>query len=386
MKLMKLDINKNIYSEEKKLIEKLSIIKKKDRNSSFELLRIILITLIVLHHIFINTISLKNIKRYNCNWKYILLRIISNYGPFGNNVFIMISGYFSVSKTVFNLNKFLSILLEIYTYYYPSILIGKQLSLQYRNVKFPNYSNFKIYFPNLTGNGNWFAQIYLCLLIFTPFINIGLLSLNKKKYTELVIFIIIFYCIFNPITQFYNLNSIIFSTTPFIRFLLPYIIGGYIKIYDLKNKLLWKIIGISYFILSIFSEIFFDRMSCNYKNFNFILFKLYLTYNMDSFFSIIGSMGLIYIFKSINFHNKKINWVSASALGIYLIHGNKHITPYVYNIWLKTNNINEKYFFFKYIFKGFLIITLSLVIDIIRRYSIGLALNKIIKLIVILIY
>ena len=212
MKLMKLDINKNIYSEEKKLIEKLSIIKKKDRNSSFELLRIILITLIVLHHIFINTISLKNIKRYNCNWKYILLRIISNYGPFGNNVFIMISGYFSVSKTVFNLNKFLSILLEIYTYYYPSILIGKQLSLQYRNVKFPNYSNFKIYFPNLTGNGNWFAQIYLCLLIFTPFINIGLLSLNKKKYTELVIFIIIFYCIFNPITQFYNLNSIIFST------------------------------------------------------------------------------------------------------------------------------------------------------------------------------
>ena len=54
MKLMKLDINKNIYSEEKKLIEKLSIIKKKDRNSSFELLRIILITLIVLHHIFIN--------------------------------------------------------------------------------------------------------------------------------------------------------------------------------------------------------------------------------------------------------------------------------------------------------------------------------------------
>ena len=122
----------------------------------------------------------------------------------------MISGYFSVSKTVFNLNKFLNILLEIYTYYYPSILIGKQLSLQYRNVKFPIYSSFKIYFPNLTRNGNWFTQIYLCLLIFTPFINIGLLSLNKKKYTELVIVIIIFYCIFNPIIQFYNLNSIFF--------------------------------------------------------------------------------------------------------------------------------------------------------------------------------
>ncbi len=222
-----------------------------------------------------NTNSLKNKKQYNCNWKFILLRIISNYGQFGNNVFIMISGYFSVSKTVFNLNKFLNILLEIYTYYYPSILIGKQLSLQYRNVKFPNYSSFKIYFPNLTRNGNWFTQIYLCLLIFTPFINIGLLSLNKKKYTELVIVIIIFYCIFNPIIQFYNLNSIFFSTTPFTRLLLPYIIGGYIKIYDLKNKLLWKIIGISFFILSIFSEIFFDKeCHANIK----ILILFYLNY------------------------------------------------------------------------------------------------------------
>ena len=367
---MKYESNDFFYSEERQLTEKNNNIQiKKERNSSFELLRIIMITLIVLHHIFINTISLRNLKGHNYNMKYILLKIISNYGQFGNNVFIMISGYFSVSKTIFNLNKFLNILLEIYTYYYPSILIGKRLSLHYRDVKFPNYSSYKIYFPNLTGNGNWFIQSYLCLLIFTPFINTGLLSLNKKKYRELIIMIIIFYCIFNPVVELYKLNAIFFATTPFIRLLLPYIIGGYIKIYDLKYKFLWIIIGIGYIILSIFSEIFFDKMSFQYKNFNFILLKLNLTYNMNSLFSIIGSMGLIYSFKKNNFHSKKINWISASVLGIYLIHGNKHITPYVYNIWFKTNNINVKYFFVKYIVKGFLIIILSLVLDLIRRYN-----------------
>ena len=50
----------------------------------------IMVTLIVLHHIFINTISLEDLNKNNylklINWNYILLKIISNYGQFGNNV------------------------------------------------------------------------------------------------------------------------------------------------------------------------------------------------------------------------------------------------------------------------------------------------------------
>ena len=368
---MKYEYNDSINSEKKQLTDKnINMINKKGRNSSFELLRIILITLIILHHIFINTISLNDINENNyvelINWKYILLKIISNYGQFGNNVFIMISGYFSISKTSFNLNKFLSILFEIYTYYYPSILLGKKLSLKHKNFKFPDYSSYSIYFPNLTENGNWFIQIYLCLLIFIPFINTGLLHLNKEKYKQLIIIIILFYCIFKSIIEFFNFKSIIFSTTPFISLLLPYIIGGYIRIYDLKNKAFWKIIGMSYFIFTIFSEMIFDILAYNFKNFSILLFKSNLTFKINSLISIIGSMGIIYLCKSFSLYYKKINWLSASVLGIYLIQGNKHITPYIYNVWFQTNNLNENYFFLKYIIKGLLIMLFSLSIDIIR--------------------
>ena len=387
---MKFTYKDNTISESNRLTypnkENKLMKKQKERNSSFELLRIILITLIVLHHIFINTNSLKKLNRTNYEkliyWKYILLKIVSNYGKLGNNVFIMISGYFSVSKTKFNLYKFLYLIFEIYTYYYPSIYIGKKLSKKYQNLKFPNYLSYKIYFPILTSNGNWFIQIYLILLVFIPFINLGLLSLNKKDYKNLVIMIIIFYCVLNSIISLYNLNSSIFNTTPLIRLLLPYIIGGYIKMYGLYYKLIWEIVGIIYFPLTILSEIIFDILAKKNKNFNFIKFHLYLTYNINSILCIIGSMGFINLFKNLSFYNKKINFIAASVLGIYLIHGNKNISPFIYNIWFTTNNLNNKFFFIKYLIKAFLIIILSIVIDIVRRYTIGILIDKLIKKII----
>ncbi len=373
------ETDKFIYLKKEKKLYK----SKKERNSSFELLRMILMNLIVLHHIFINTYSLKkiNICHYKkiILWKYIILKIISNYGQFGNNLFIMISGYFSVSKTAFNEYKFTYFILEVYTYYFPSIFIGKKLSKKYKNLKFPNFSNNKIYFPLLTTNGNWFIQTYLLLLIFMPYINIGLLSLNKKKYKNLVILIIIFYCIFNSLAKIFNFNSKIFETTGLIKLLLPYIIGGYIKIYDLHLEILWLLMSFIYFPLTILSEIFFDILTFKFKTCTFINFHLNISYSMNSILSIIGAMGLIYLFKRIKFYSKTINYLSGSVLGIYLIHGNKNISPYAYNIWLETNNLDNSFFFFKYIIKAILIMGFSLFIDIIRRYTIGIFFDKLIK-------
>ena len=357
---------------------------KRKRNSSFELLRIILMSLIVLHHIFINTNSLRKLNNNNYKklifWKYIILKIISNYGYLGNNAFIMISGYFSITKTNFNIFKFLYLIFEIYTYYYPSLYFGKKLNKKYKNIQFPNYSKNTIYFPILTKNGNWFIQIYLSLLLFLPYINTGLLSLNKQKYKNLVIIIIFFYCIFNSLLGFFGFNSIIFKTTPLINLLLPYIIGGYINIYGLYFKFIWEIFGIIYFPLTIMSEIIFDTLAIKMNNYNFIRFHLNLSIYMNSIISISGAMSLIFLFQNFKFYSKKINFIASSVLGIYLIHGNKNISPYIYNIWFATNNIDDRYFFVKYIIKAIFIIGFSIIIDIIRRYTIGLFFEKLINL------
>lgn len=92
--------NKNIIIKEKLKI----------RNSSFELLRIILMILIILSHIIYYTKSLPKLHKKNyktiININYIFLRIISNNGKIGDIIFIMISGYFSIKKLDFHYYKF----------------------------------------------------------------------------------------------------------------------------------------------------------------------------------------------------------------------------------------------------------------------------------------
>ena len=190
---------------------------------------------------------------------------------------------------------------------------------------------------------------------------------------------IIFYCIFNKIIKYYQIHSIIFETTPLISLLIPYIIGGYSHLYNLEYKTFWTIIGLIYFPLTILLEIILDMAYFHYNDYFFILLKGNLFYDIDSIISILGSIGIIYIFKNIKFYSKIINWISFSIFGIYLFHANKNISPYIYNVVFKTNDINEQYFFLKYFIKALLIVAVSLFIDIIRRYTIGSFIMQIIK-------
>ena len=209
-----------------------------------------------------------------------------------------------------------------------------------------------------------------------PFINSGLLSLSHYKYKTLVILIIAFYCIIKGIIKIYKIPSTIFNTTLFIKLLMPYIIGGYIRIFDLEYKLFWKIGGIIFFLLTFIFEFFFDKLAVYYNDFIWISIQDQLSLNIYSILPILSSIGIMCLFKDIEIHNKVINFISASVLGIYLIHANKNIAPFVYNAWYKTNDYNEKKFFIHYFLKAFMIFIASLIIDIIRRFTVGLLIQK----------
>lgn len=172
---------------------------KLSRNSSFELLRIFLIILIIFFHIkyYGKSIPSMNNRNYKqlINKNYILLRIITNYGIFGDILFIMMSGYFSVRSKNFHIMKFLLISSETYTYHFLFLYISIKLKDIYKDVKMPNFKYINRYFPLISNEGHWFTQHYLLILIFMPFINTGLLSLNSNQYKMLVVLIIILFCI-----------------------------------------------------------------------------------------------------------------------------------------------------------------------------------------------
>ena len=234
----------------------------------------------------------------------------------------------------------------------------------------------------MTSLGHWFTQNYLLLLVFMPFINSGLLSLSYQKYKTLITLIILFYCIIKGTINVFKVTTNILNANQFLKLLLPYIIGGYIRIVDLKYKLFWKISGIILFILTFILELIFEKLAIYYNNYTWISIQDELSLNLYSLLPILSSIGIICLFKDIQIYNKKINFISASVLGIYLIHANKNIAPFLYNAWYKTNNYNKNYFFIHYFIKTILIFIISLIIDIIRRFTIRFIIEIILKFLI----
>lgn len=212
-----------------------------------------------------------------------------------------------------------------------------------------NPNSITRYFPLISNAGHWFTQHYLLILIFMPYINTGLLSLNFDQFRLLVFLIIIIYCLIKGIITICNISSNLFALTQFMKLLFPYIIGGYIKVYDSKFNDFWKFRGMIFFVLTIILEIIFDYFSIYFNNYIWIIIQTELSLQLYSLFPILSSIGIIYLFKNIEIYKKIINFISSSVLGIYLIHANKYIAPFVYNSFFKINYYTQEYFFL-YIF------------------------------------
>ena len=127
-------------------------------------------------------------------------------------------------------------------------------------------------------------------------------------------------------------------------------------------------------------EFIFEKLAINYYNYTWISIQEQLSLNLYSLLPILSSIGIICLIKDIQIYNKIINFISPSVLGIYLIHGNGNIAPFLYNAWYKTKNYNENQFFIHYFIKAILIFFISLIIDIIRRFTIGFIIEIILKL------
>ena len=290
---------------------------KNERNSSFEILRIISMFFIILSHILFHTKSLPKLSAANfkriINNRYIFLRIISNYGQLGDIIFAMISGFFSIKRTIFHYNKFIQIVAQVYFYHYLFLYISFKLQDIYKDIEPLQQKRGSYYMPLFTSLGHWFAQQYLVLLIFMPYI----------------------------------------------------------------NKLLIIIFGFLSFIMTIDLEILCDNFAIYYNTYLWIKIQEEFSLGICSIYGVLSGIGFIILVKDINFYNKTINFISSSTFGIYLIHANKNISPFIYNAWLRTNDYNEDYFFIKYFLKAFIIFIVCLLIDIVRRFTIGICVDKI---------
>ena len=280
--------------------------KHKERNSSFELLRILCMLFVIGGHLIGKGMQIP----YDGTspWgggDYMLARLLYSICVVAVSTFILISGYFGIK---FNWRKLAKI--------WMSVLFYSWLIAVYKIVVEKELVGSLPYILPITSNEFWFISCYFVLCTVAPFLNSLVEYLSKKEFKNLLLFCsIIFYgwATFNYILNFRQFVPDFGGGI--INFTILYLIGRYIRLHGLKvySSLSYLSIFIGNTILMVFSELLFS----SFLHFGFTSFE-----NINSVFVVINAVSLFLIFKNLHFHNKCINILAMYCLAVYIIHCN----------------------------------------------------------------
>ena len=306
-------INKEIINNEKK-----SDNIKEQRLSNFELLRIIAMILIILHHYAYhgNLISIPN-DNFN---KYVAVFIIVG-GKVGVNVFVLITGYFLINSK-FKIKKVIQLILQVYFY---SIVLFLVTTIINGSIDIKLLKN-ALFFPLLKY---WFIKTYLILYMLTPILN---RILNKISKEYLLIILIIMFIVMCIMPLFIRINM---YNTKVGWFIFMYFIGAYIKLYNVQFRLdFCKIIII--IALYLFAVVYNIQITLKYPP---IYCKYFLALNEEFLPILFLSIIVFLCFKSINIkYNKIINDIAKISFAVYLFHDNDFFREYLWNNILHVKN------------------------------------------------
>ena len=212
------------------------------------------------------------------------------------NVFVIISGYFSIQLTP---KKFLTIVVELLIY-----------TILFKTIPYAIAGNTKTAVFSIVNNNYWFVVEYLILMMFAPMINSFLDSITKKQFVLFVNGLLFVSCYLGFIWQGPDNKS----GYELFQFVMLYTLGRYISIYKVRlgtSKALLIYIVLS-LITGFFYSIFYLKGMPNYAH---------RMTNYNNPLIITAALSFFLLFLNFNFRSQIINKLSKSTLAIYLISG-----------------------------------------------------------------
>lgn len=288
----------------------------KIRESNFELLRILSMFLIVLHHFSVYSENLFE----PGSTGYLLHYMFSVGGKLGVNCFFLISGYFLCEKER-NINKLFKLWGEIFFWSIAIFCFMVVANL----IPFSVKDFIKSLFP-ISFDMYWFATTYFVLYLLFPYINKFTSCLGKKEMLNLII---ILFCAWSIIPTFFNTQST-FSNFSWGFFL--YLVGAYIRKYHNEKISIYKVWSLIIFILNI-GIIFVSIVLIGSigKDNEKLLDNIIYFAKSQSVFMAISSVSIFFLFKNLRIRDKLwINTISATTFGIYLIHDNVFFRNFIW--------------------------------------------------------
>lgn len=287
----------------------------KKKMSNFELLRMIAMFMIVLHHFSVHS-----------NWVYdsafsanrVILQLFALFGKVGVNCFVLISAYF-LSASTFKKEAVQRVWQQTFFYSVTLTVLCKFVL----GVSVPMSSFIKSFFPFLSI-AYWFVNAYLLMYLFVPFFNAAIQRLDERKLKQ---YLLLFLVVFSIIQNMTNYKSF---TNDFIWFFFLYLIGATLRIYykDRHSSLFYAQLFVIGSIFSFIGIIICDLLSTRFPFFNHID-KLLI--DSQGVVQLALAVCLFLAFKQIQIpYNRFITWGGSATFGIYLIHDHVYFQQFIW--------------------------------------------------------
>ncbi|MBM6666749.1 acyltransferase [Lacrimispora saccharolytica] len=329
----------------------------KERSSNIEMLRIIAMLLIVMHHYSLH--SNFQFDPTSIQLNHVFVQSLQVGGKIGVAIFVIVMGYFSVYSG-YKKTKAIKLWAEICFYSVSGMFIVSLLNKTLNSLTVERI--IYAFFP-ITSFQYWFATTYFILYLLVPYINKMIINLSSVELKKLISLLLI---VWSVIPTFFEL-SVVYSQLGL--FVLLYLIGAYLRLFPDKFTTNYKyglLITVGVYFFYIICIIVFDYAG----KYNPHLGK-YATYGAEenSIFTIVCAVSLFCCFKNLKIKNSKyINYFAQSMFGVYLVHDNNYVRYFLWREIFKSNEkIYSRYFVLYSIGIIFLVFCCSVFIDIFRR-------------------
>lgn len=274
----------------------------RERNSNLELMRVLAIVLIVMHHyICYSGFTIPATMRDR-----LVISGFFAFGKMGVDFFVVISGYYMVESR-YTLRKFLKLWGQVWLYSVGIYLLcALLLCPQSTPLSFESLRS--AFFP-LSYGTYWFPTTFVCLMLTSPILNELLHRLPRERLRLLIAVLFLLGSFLPTVARASN------QLSSYGRFILFYLLAGYVRLYPRGGKPgrhlllalgLWLFLLLRGTVHGIFEEIY-------------------------SPVTIAISVELLIFFaESKPRHSRVINWLGAGSFGVYLFHENPFFRSYLW--------------------------------------------------------
>lgn len=300
------------------------------RNSSFELLRILCMLVIIAHHYSVHAswfmgIGIHSVRALRGG--AVLVQSMALGGKWACDVFMLITGYFSVGRKP---NGKSTARLAIEMYFYALVILGIAAVLAPERITLNILKESLL--PLLWGN--WYCVCYLVFSLFIPFLNTLLEHLDKAACRRLVGLVLLLWSLLPWL--FSGLGSdIAWDPADIMAFFAMYLLGAYIRLHvpvKPQHRLRWVLAALAANGLLFLEMYAVDRIAIATNNDGLVSWASYFV-SLNGPLHVACAVTVFMAFRQWEFYSKWVNWAAASVLGVYLIHDNSIVRPLLWDRW-----------------------------------------------------